>query len=65
MISYKPLWETMEKKNISQYQLIKEYGFSSGQLSCLRKNNYVSTHTIEVLCDILDCKVEDIMVYRR
>jgi putative transcriptional regulator len=65
MISYKPLWETMEKKNISQYQLIKEYGFSSGQLSRLRKNNYVSTHTIEVLCDILDCKVEDIMVYRR
>ena len=55
----------MEKKNISQYQLIKEYGFSSGQLSRLRKNNYVSTHTIEVLCDILDCKVEDIMVYRR
>lgn len=65
MISYKPLWETMEKKNISQYQLIKEYGFSLGQLSRLRKNNYVSTHTIEVLCDILDCKVEDIMVYRR
>ena len=65
MISYKPLWETMEKKNISQYQLIKEYGFSSGQLSRLRKNNYVSRHTIEVLCDILDCKVEDIMVYRR
>lgn len=65
MISYEPLWETMEKKNISQYQLIKEYGFSSGQLSRLRKNNYVSTHTIEVLCDILDCKVEDIMVYRR
>lgn len=65
MISYKPLWETMEKKNISQYQLIKEYGFSPGQLSRLRKNNYVSTHTIEVLCDILDCKVEDIMVYRR
>lgn len=65
MISYKPLWETMEKKNISQYQLIKEYGFSSGQLSRLRKNNYVSTHTIEVLCDILNCKVEDIMVYRR
>lgn len=65
MISYKPLWETMEKKNISQYQLIKEYGFSSGQLSRLRKNNYVSTHMIEVLCDILDCKVEDIMVYRR
>ena len=65
MISYKPLWETMEKKNISQYQLIKEYGFRRDNYLGLRKNNYVSTHTIEVLCDILDCKVEDIMVYRR
>ena len=65
MISYEPLWNTLQKKNISQYQLIKKYGFSSGQLSRLRNNNYVSTHTVEVLCDILDCKVEDIMVYRR
>lgn len=64
MISYEPLWDTLRKKNISQYQLIKEYGFSAGQLSRLRKNNYISTHTIEVLCDILDCKVEDIMVYK-
>lgn len=65
MISYEPLWNTLQKKNISQYQLIKKYGFSSGQLSRLRANQYISTHTVEVLCDILDCKVEDIMVYRR
>ena len=65
MISYEPLWNTLQKKNISQYQLIKKYGFSSGQLSLLRANQYISTHTVEVLCDILDCKVEDIMVYRR
>ena len=65
MISYEPLWKTLKQKNISQYQLIKKYGFSSGQLSRLRANQYISTHTVEVLCDILDCKVEDIMVYRR
>ena len=65
MISYEPLWNTLQKKNISQHQLIKKYGFSSGQLSRLRANQYISTHTVEVLCDILDCKVEDIMFYRR
>ena len=65
MISYEPLWKTLSQKNISQYQLIKKYGFSSGQLSRLRANQYISTHTVEVLCDILDCKVEDIMVYKR
>lgn len=65
MISYEPLWDTLRQKHISQYQLIKKYGFSSGQLSRLRRNQYVSTHTLEVLCRILDCKIEDIIVYRR
>ena len=65
MISYDPLWDTLRQKHISQYQLIKKYGFSSGQLSRLRRNQYVSTHTLEVLCQILDCKIEDIIVYRR
>lgn len=65
MISYEPLWDTLRQKHISQYQLIKKYGFSSGQLSRLRRNQYVSTHTLEVLCQILDCKIEDIIVYRR
>ena len=47
MITYTPLWETMRDKGISQYKLIKEFNFSAGQLSRLRKNAYVSTHTIE------------------
>ncbi len=65
MITYTPLWKTMKEKNISQYKLIKEYGISAGQLSRLRANNYVSTHTIDVLCEILDCKVEDVIQYER
>ena len=59
MISYNRLWETMEK--ISQYRLIKEFGLSSGQMSRLKKNTYVSTHTLETLCRILDCRIEDVM----
>ena len=61
MISYNRLWETMEKRKISQYRLIKEFGLSSGQMSRLKKNSYVSTHTLETLCRILDCRIEDVM----
>ena len=61
MISYKRLWETMEKRKISQYRLIKEFGLSAGQMSRLKKNTYVSTHTLETLCRILDCRIEDVM----
>lgn len=65
MISYEPLWKTLKKKNISQYQLIKTYGVSAGQLSRLRANRNVSTHTINTLCTILSCRVEDIMVFTK
>lgn len=64
MILYERLWETMKTKNISQYHLIKYHQFSAGQIGRMKKNAYVSTHTIETLCRILDCKVEDIMEYR-
>ena len=61
MITYDRLWETMKKKNISQYHLIHYCNISSSQINRLKKNNYVSTHTIERLCYILQCQVEDIM----
>lgn len=59
MITYNKLWLTMKDKNISQYKLIKQYGFSRGQIHRLKHNNNISTHTLNRLCNILDCKVED------
>jgi len=64
MIVYDRLWETMKKRNISQYHLIKYCKVSAGQIGRLKKNNFVSTHTIDMLCRILDCDVEEIMEYR-
>ncbi len=64
MVIYDRLWETMRTKGISQYRLIKYYGFSAGQIGRLKKNAYVSTHTIDVLCTILNCRIEDIMEFR-
>ena len=54
----------MKEKGISQYKLINEYHFSSGQLDRLRKNENVSTYTLSQLCRILNCKLEDIAEYR-
>ncbi|MCM1056121.1 MAG: helix-turn-helix transcriptional regulator [Firmicutes bacterium] len=64
MISYQPLWHTLKEKDISQYDLIKRYGISTGQLDRLRKNNPVSTATIDNLCTILHCNVAEIMEYK-
>ena len=63
MISYAPLYETLKKKNISTYKLIKEYSISRGLLDRLRHNKPISTVTLNDLCTIIDCKVEDILVF--
>lgn len=63
MISYDKLWQVMKEKRVSQYMLIKNYHVSAGQLTRLRRNESVSTHTIEVFCKILDCQPGDLMAY--
>ena len=61
MISYEPLWVTMKQKGISQYQLINTYGFSTGTLDTLRKNKSITLNTVQDLCRILQCNIEDIV----
>ena len=63
MIIYDRLWETMAKKGVSQYSLIKDYQVNEAQLHRLRKNMVVKTTTLDRLCEILDCDVEDICRY--
>ena len=63
MISYDNLWNVMKEKGVTQYTLIKKYHISPGQITRLKRNESVSTHTIEMFCRILDCEVEDIMKY--
>ena len=65
MIVFDKLWQTMKEKNISQYQLIKNHGFSTGQLDRLRKNHNVNSYTLNSLCEILDCGLEDIAEYKK
>ena len=65
MILYDKLWLTLKAKQISQYKLLKEYHISSGQLDRLRKNENVSTFTLNRLCEILDCDLFDIVEYKK
>ena len=63
MISYDNLWNVMRENGISQYALIKKYGISPAQITRMKRNESVSTHTIEMFCRILRCQVGDIMEY--
>ena len=65
MISFEKLWITLKERNFSQYKLIKEYKISTGQLDRLRKNGNVNTYTLNELCKILDCRLEDIAEYKK
>ena len=65
MIKYDKLWETMKEKGITQYALIKKHNISPAQITRLKRNESVSTHTIDIFCDILDCNVEDIMEHKK
>lgn len=63
MINYTPFWETLKKSQETTYSLINKYHISSATLDKLRKNKPLTTTTINDLCRILQCRIEDIAVY--
>lgn len=63
MISYEPFYETLKQKNISTYKLINQYGISRSLLDRLKHNKPISTVTLNDLCSILHCKVQDIIKF--
>lgn len=63
MISYEPFWNTLQKKKITKYQLIYYWCISSNTLRRMSRNEPISTTTLNELCLILNCKVQDIMKF--
>lgn len=57
MIRYDNLWNVMRERGLTQYALIKRYGVSPAQITRLKRNESVSTHTIDMFCRILVCSV--------
>lgn len=60
MVKYDRLWKTMNAKGITQYDLYTKYGMNRSQLDRLRHNKNVTINTIDKLCNILECRIEDI-----
>jgi DNA-binding Xre family transcriptional regulator len=64
-ITYKPLWQTMKAKGFTTYDLKHKLKIGGGTYNRLKNNESVSTNTIGMLCDYLDCDVQDIMYWER
>jgi len=60
MISYEPLWKTMEEKKATTYTLQVKGGVSSSTIRRMKANESVSTNTLDALCKILGCELSDI-----
>ena len=63
MINYSPFWKTLENSNENWTTLTNEHGMSNYFLLRLKNNEDVSMRTINRLCQILDCQIQDIMEY--
>lgn len=64
MISYEPLWHTMENQGISTYTLIKKYEIQSKTIYNMKHDKHITTSTLERLCDILKCTPNDIIMFK-
>ena len=60
-ISYFPLWQTMKNKGVTTYDLKYKLRIGGGTYNRLKGDSPVSTHTIDILCDYLDCEVQDVI----
>ena len=65
MISYEPFWKTIKDRGESTYTLITKHGISSATIDRMKKGNGISTQKINDFCEILDCRVEDVILYKK
>lgn len=65
MISYRPFFETLLRKNVTEYQLIFKQGISANTIHRMKHGEAISTKTIDTLCFIPNCPVSDILEYVR
>lgn len=64
MISYEPLWNTLNSRNMSTYDLIYRQGISANTIHRIKHNKAITTTTLNELCSILKCRVEDIILFQ-
>ena len=65
MISYEPFYKTLIRKGVTEYQLIYKRGLSANTLQRMKHGKAITTKTLDPLCFVLDCKVSDIIAYKK
>ena len=65
MITYDPLWKTLNDRNMSTYDLIYKHGLSANTVHRIKNGKPITTTTLSELCFILDCSVSDVIEYRK
>ena len=63
MISYRPFYATLLRKGVTDYHLIFKEGVSANTLHRMKHGEAISTRTLNVLCEILDCRVDEVVEY--
>jgi putative transcriptional regulator len=63
MINYEPFYKTLFSKGITEYHLIFKEGFSANTLHRIKCGKAISTKTLDTICFVLDCKVDDVIKY--
>lgn len=65
MISYRPFYETLRKRNLTEYALIFKHGIPANTLHRMKHGEAITTKTLDELCFILDCSVSEVLEYVR
>lgn len=63
MISYQPFYDTLYRKGITEYALIYKFGIPANTIHRMKHGKPITTTTLNTLCSILECNVEDVLVY--
>ena len=61
MISYEPFWQTLLKKGVTTCELIYKHGVPANTIHRMKHNFPITTKTLDLFCEILDCDVGDII----
>ena len=63
MISYRPFYQTLFRKGLTEYYLIYKQGVTANTIHRMKHGKAITTTTLNTLCEILNCRVEEILEY--
>lgn len=63
-VEYTKLFDQLDKKSIAPIELTRSAGFSGNIMTRIKRNEYVSLESIEKICKVLECKVDDIVEFK-